>query len=82
MSAPLKVVESMSCAEFFLAYLDSDWDSFADEMYWSDSYSSDACFDWLKARADREGVILTDVEEFEYDKFFWNTYRDTEKGLS
>jgi hypothetical protein len=82
MSAPLKVAESMSCADFFDACLDNDWDSFADEMYWSDSYNSDACFDWLKARADREGVILTDVEEFEYDKFFWNTYRDTEKGLS
>ena len=75
--------EAMTCADFFIAYCDdADWNMMCDEFYWGDSFSSDACFDWLRARADRESVHLTDVDTWDYDSYFWNTYRDTEKGLS
>lgn len=73
----------MTCADFFLSYCDGiEWDSLCDEMYWGDSYSSDLCLEWLKRRAEQEEIKLTDLDDWDYDRFFYQTYRDTEKGLS
>jgi len=84
MERVVNATEEMSCADFFESYMDNyhDWDTFADEMYWEDSFSSDKCFEKMKHLAKKHNVKLKDEHTFDYDKFFYQTYKDTEKGLS
>lgn len=74
----------MTCEEFFEAYImdDRNLDAMIDEMYWTDDFDSEAMFDYLKQEAKKNHVTLTDEEEWDYDKFFYTIYKETEKGLS
>lgn len=74
----------MTCEEFFESYMDAGnhWNTLADEMYWEGRFSADQCFASMRRMAEREGVTLTDVAAFQYEDFFYNAYRNTEKGLS
>jgi hypothetical protein len=78
-----KKFEVMTCEEFFESYMDgSDWHSLVDDMYWTDAYSSDRCFDRMKLMAKANHVLLKDEDTWSYESFFWNAYKNTEKGLS
>lgn len=59
-----------------------DFSEMCDEMYWEDNFDADRFLDALVFRASEQRVRLTDIFEWDYDKYFWNMYRCTEKGLS
>jgi hypothetical protein len=59
-----------------------DWDTLVDEMHWDDDFSSDHCLEAMERHAKKDGVELSGLGLFDYDKYFTACYRDTEKGLS
>ena len=73
----------MTCEQFFDKHYDNDeLYSWIDEMYWEDSFSSDKMFDAMQELAKKKNVKLTDAENWDYDKFFYNIWKTAEKGLS
>jgi hypothetical protein len=77
--------EEMTCDEFVEGYMldDRDFDSLIDEMLRIDGGpSSEKMFNFMKDLAKEEGVRLTDIEDFDYDDYFYEVYKNTEKGLS
>jgi hypothetical protein len=73
----------MKCEEFAdELYNDYFFDTEIDEQYWSGGVNTTALFKSLCAEADKRGVVLTDVGEWDYDTYFYDVYRSTEKGLS
>lgn len=59
-----------------------DYNEIIDEMYWEDNYSSERLFERTILAATKEGVIITDKDDCDYDGYFWNVWQCTEKGLS
>jgi hypothetical protein len=79
----VNATEEMTCEDFFDSYMDNhDWSTMADEMHWEDNFSSERCFKKMKELAKHHHVKLTNEDDFDYDEFFYQTYKDTEKGLS
>jgi hypothetical protein len=60
-----------------------NWDRLCDEMYWLDEYSDDLCMLVMEKCALSDGVVLILKDGFDdYEDFFWESYKNTEKGLS
>lgn len=72
----------MSCEDYFDAHFADECDDMIQDMYWSDSYSTDKLFNAMVADAKKHGIKLSDEETWNYDKFFHNVWKSTEKGLS
>ena len=74
----------MTCEEFYDA--DSNvsyiYETVIQEQYWADGYDGRQLFALLKKRAAEQGVTLTDIVTFNDDRFFYDVYQCTEKGLS
>jgi len=77
-------MKKMTCLEFN----DQLWNEGAyseihAELYWSDGYSSEKILKFFKEEAIRKNIELTDLEDFDYDKCFYDNYKsDDDKGLS
>jgi hypothetical protein len=72
----------MNCADYFDANWQMQCDRIIQEQYWDGGVNTDALFDSMKRDAAKDGVTLTDTDTWDYEDFFYQTYRDTEKGLS
>lgn len=53
-----------------------------DEMYWERNFSSELCLKEMLRESANDYYEITDLESFDYDKYFHNAYMCTEKGLS
>lgn len=67
-------------------YIDSLFDhgelsNLFDEMYWDGGWCTSTFETVIQKSAARDGVTLTDVEEYDFDTGY-ALYRCTEKGLS
>ena len=74
----------MTCEEFYdadsaVSYI---YETVIQEQYWEDGYDGQQLFALLKERAAEQGITLTDIETFNDDRFFYDVYQCTEKGLS
>lgn len=77
------VTETMNIKDYAdHIYSRGGYDQIFDEMLRVDGYSSDRLLAFVKSEAAREGVELTGEDTFEYDDYFWNVWKTTEKGLS
>ena len=77
-------MKKMTCIEFDeILWNDGFYSEIHSEMHWGGSYSSEKIFIIFKSEAVKRNVELTDLEEFDYDKTFYNNYKsDSDKGLS
>jgi hypothetical protein len=75
--------KTMSC-EDFAELLDNNYffDQLVDEQYWTDGFKADPFFTDLKDEAKKRGIVLSNVDDFDYEKYFQNVYSSSEKGLS
>ena len=71
----------MECLEF-VDYLDNDFCTLCDELYWDGGFDAQVFFNYMKLEADKIGVRLTDLSTFDYENYFYILYQNTEKGLS
>jgi hypothetical protein len=71
----------MTCQEFAEAN-DNTFTTLAEESYWEGGFNAEVFFRVLKEQAAKDGVTLSDVDEFSYESYFRNLYLNTEKGLS
>lgn len=72
--------ESMTCDEYLSGL---DFGSLIDELYWErENNVTDKLWEFMKEQAKRDNVILTDEEDYNYDKPLWDVYQYPEKGLS
>lgn len=53
-----------------------------DEQHWEDGVNTEWFWNDMLDLAAKEGLQLTGTDDFDYDKFFYSAYQDTEKGLS
>lgn len=78
-----ELLGEMSAEEYAEAFVDTKaFDEYVQDSYWQDNFSTDRCLEMMKEFAAGETVALTGIDEFEYDKFFYDTYECMEKGLS
>lgn len=70
--------------EAFAEDLWNQWffDDLIDEAYWGRSFNAMRFFFALVNEAEKRGVELTDVRDWDFDSYFWEMYRSSEKGLS
>jgi hypothetical protein len=74
---------TMSAADYAEHFTYGRWfEEYVDESYWLDSFSTYEALEVMVMSAKDEGIHLFDLEEFDYDKYFWEAYRGMEKGLS
>ena len=59
-----------------------DYDNIIQDMYWRDEFDAEFLFDFTLNCAIEENVLLTGVEEFDYETYFRDMWNNTEKGLS
>lgn len=76
--------EKLTCRQFIdqSSALQETLDQYIQESYWTDDFSVDVAWQIMTKQADKEDVILTDEEDFDYNEEFYETYKATEKGLS
>lgn len=72
----------MTCVDFCDSQIEREFRILCDEMYWDGGFSLKECLNLMNRMAKKLNVVLSDVEEFDGDKFFYDWYRNTEKGLS
>lgn len=58
------------------------FDSVIDDMHWAKDYKPAVLFKLLTNEAQKRGITLSDKEEWDFESFFSNLYKSTEKGLS
>jgi hypothetical protein len=72
----------VTCEEFYDSHC-SDWvDEMMQEQFWDGGVDTNKITDAFLAWAYQKNIQLTDLESFDSDKFFYNIYQCTEKGLS
>ena len=73
-----------STCEDFADDLDnvSYFSKMVNEAHRNQDFSSDRFFDRLKAEAFDRNIQLTDIEDFEYDEYFYNLYKWSEKEIA
>lgn len=72
----------MSCAEFYEAIAVDEIDGVIQDLYWDGGFSADDLFLALRRLAAKVGVELTDADDWEFERFFWEVWKSAEKGLS
>ena len=77
-------MKRISCEDFNLElFNDGCFSEIHSEMFHSGSFSSEKILKLFKAEAEKRNIELTDLEEFDYDKEFYENYKaDQDKGLS
>ncbi len=73
----------MSILDFAEQFVDTrDFEDYMQDAHWTLDFKTHIAFELMLEAANSEGVQLTDTQSFDYDKFFWNVYQNSEKGLS
>jgi hypothetical protein len=76
-------ISKMTYREYAADFVNTHrWDEWCDEMYWERNFNSDELLNAMELEARENGVELTDGDSFDYDKYFYDAYQNTEKGLS
>jgi hypothetical protein len=73
----------MTCQEY-IEYLNNNYqfDALFDDMFWTDSFSTDRLWNYVLNYAMMDNVVLTDIVEYGYDNELYELYQNSEKGLS
>ena len=58
------------------------FDSLVDEQYWADDFKAESYFEMLKNEAKKKNIKLSDADDFDYETYYWELYKASEKGLS
>jgi hypothetical protein len=58
------------------------FDTYIQESFWERNFKTSACLEILVDEANERSIQLVDLDEWDFDKYFYNMYRCTEKGLS
>ncbi len=74
--------KAMTCEEFFDSHFESICDDWVQEAYWNNDWNTDKVFEAMQKSAAEKGIILSDCETWDSDKFLHNVWKCTEKGLS
>lgn len=74
----------MTCEEFYDKYMVEYIDRYIQESHIRADFNPRVCFAMLQVAASMRfnEFTIIDLETFDYDSFFYNIYRCTEKGLS
>jgi hypothetical protein len=59
-----------------------DYESLVDEQFRSNGFNAEQFYKFTLKMAAKEGVTLTDTDSWDYESYFWNLYKTSEKGLS
>lgn len=71
----------ITCSEW-IDINESDINEYIQESYWSEDFSVEVLEKILIEMAKDDGIILSDLDSFDWDKELRNIYQWTEKGLS
>lgn len=72
----------MKCEDYLEQFWLDNCYELMDEMFWDRSFSSSKLCDYMLSHATSNNVLLIDMQDWNYDDSFYNTYQDMEKGLS
>ena len=77
-------MKKMTCKDFDeILWNEGAYSELHSEFYWGDGFSSNKMFEFFTNEAKSRNVELTDLEDFDYDKMFYENYKnDDDKGLS
>ena len=77
-------MKKMNCTEFdSILWHEGFYSEIHSEMCFSNSFSSEKIFTLFKEEAEKRKLELSDVDEWDYEKVFFNNYKsDSDKGLS
>lgn len=80
---PVEESKTRTCEDYFDSLHNSYcFDSLIDEAHWGDDFNAESFFEFGKSYATESGVLLTDLESFDYETYFWTMFDSSEKGLS
>jgi hypothetical protein len=71
----------VSCKDFVESN-DAEFSKLVEELHFDGGFNADKFFVFMKKLAAKNNVLLSDVNEFNYDTYFHNFFKETEKGLS
>lgn len=74
----------MNCDEYLeILWNDGSLGTVISEQYWGDGVDTEDLFEYMLRCASKDGVLLTDMNVWDYDKALYACYRDDlDKGLS
>ena len=72
----------MKCEDYLEQFYLDECYEVMDEMFWSRYYSCSKLTDYMIQHATSNNVLLIDLQDWDYDTAFYETYNDMEKGLS
>lgn len=74
----------MTCEEYLeLLWNEGSINLYISEQFYSGGVNTDHLFDYMLKCAARDGVILSDMNVWDYDKALYAAYQtDSDKGLS
>lgn len=77
-------MRNMKFEDFFDKYIfnNGSWDTYCDEAHRSQDFSTERAFMWICDQAMGLHIAITDMGSIDYDKFLYECYNNTEKGLS
>lgn len=79
----MKAMKLVNVAEYANEYVNDDaFSEYAQHAFYSRTFDTELAFELMLRSASRQNVLLTNVDSFDYDEFFYQAYLDTEKGLS
>lgn len=77
-------MKKITCEEFdTLLWNEGFYSDIHSEMSLNDSFNSDKILDLFKIEAKKRNYLLLDLKDFDYEKVFWNNYKnDDDKRIS
>lgn len=73
----------LSCSEFLDQMLNgSELDDILSEMYWNGDFNTEKVFEYIQEQAKIQGILLIDIESFDYNTVLFELYNCAELGLS
>ena len=72
----------ITCEEYYDKYLTDKIDEAIQDMHWNREFDAKYLFNIMITDASESKIVLQDLENFDYEDFFWNIYKSSEKGLS
>ena len=78
----MHLVRFLGFTMFFDKYAEGPIDDYIQNAVWSGDFSTDKAYDILLNLAKKKRVDIVDKDDFDYDRFFHDLYKSTEKGLS
>lgn len=76
-------MKTMTYLEFAETLANNDFfDDYIQDSFWTKEFKTSKCLAMMETEAKQQKITLTNEEDFDYDKFFFDLYNCTEKGLS